>query len=304
MFKLIKIIALPLLLAAIVGVLSLAGCGEKATGPEGTEAAGELTQQEMQQILTDSVLAMKTATSYEFSLVLNMDIEATGGDEAGTMETTIKASGVADIADNEMQMSFEMSLDNNSFGIEEGSQDISADMYMLTDWIYMKMDITGMGEQWVKMPLTEELKEAYNLNMVDQQITPLESPAATIEFVKYETFDGSECYVFKIVPDMESMRQWLDEQQIISGTVDPDAVLNLEDVFKELAYITWIAKDSKLMKKMNVAMLIEMNAEQAGAPDSGLEKMIVNMHADMTLENYNEPVSIVLPEEAEDAMEV
>lgn len=301
MFKRLKILALPLLLAAILAAPSFSGCGEKAGETEGT-AAGGLTTQELQQVVADSMSAVKNATSYGFSLDMDINAEATGGSQAGKMGMTIKSDGDADIAANNMKMNLDMSIDS-SIPENEGSQSVSAEIYMLTDWMYMKMDITGMGEKWYKTPVTDEVKQAYDLDMVSQQLAPLES-MGEIKFVKYESVDGSQCYVLKIVPDLVSMKDWLEQQQMTTGTFDWSQVENLEDVFKELSYTVWIAKDTKLMKKLNMTMGIEMTPEQAGASESDFDKMTMNIELEMEIQKYNEPVTITLPDEAENATEM
>lgn len=308
MFKVKKVMILPLLLIVLLGLL-VTGCGEKEAGEETNAPAAEtpsaqgLSQEELQQILTDSMLAVKNASTYTYTLDMNMSMEATGGSEPGKVDVTMKSSGVTDMVAKEMQMNFKISLDENTIGHEEGLQNISAEMYMMSDSFYMKMDIPGMGKQWMKMPFSEELKKAYNLDMVNEQLKLFESPAQT-EFVRYETFDGSECYVLKIIPNMESMKQWFDQQQMTSTALNWDQVTNLMDMFKELSYITWIAKDTKLMKRMSITVLMEMNAEQFGATESDFDNMSMDVDMDMIMQNYNEPVSIILPEEAANAMEM
>ncbi len=301
MFKRAKILALPLLLAVILAAPSFSSCGGNGTGPEGT-AAGELSTQELEQVVADSLDVVANATSYGFSLDMDINAEATGGSQAGKAGMTIKSDGDADIAANNMKMNLDMSVNSNIPG-NEGSQSVSAEIYMLTDWMYMKMDITGMGKQWYKTPVTEDVKQAYDLDMVSQQLAPLES-LGEIKFVKYETVGGSKCYVLKIVPDLASMKDWLDQQQMTTGTFDWSQVENLEDIFKELSYTVWIATDTKLLKKLNMTMGMEMTPEQAGASESDFDKMTMDIELGMEIKDYNKPVTINLPDEAENATEM
>jgi len=305
MLKRVKIIVLPLLLAVIFAVLSLSGCGGNGAESDGTGAGGALNEQQAKQLVSDSMVAMKNVDSYLFSMDMKMTMEATGGSTPGKISATMKTDGAADIAAKKMKMGFEMSLDEITFEDqpEDIPKNVSAEMYMIEETLYMKMDMPEIGEQWVKMPFTEEMKKAYNLDMVEQQMTPLET-ASEIEFVKSEKVDGSDCYVLKIVPDMASMKDWFESQQMTSGAFDWSELENLQDVFKELSYTVWIAKDSKLMRKMNIDMLMEMNTEQFGAGDNEFDKMKMDINMEMKIGNLNEPVSIDLPEEAKDAPEM
>jgi hypothetical protein len=296
MLKREKILALPLMLAAILMVLAFPGCGEKAAD----DGAGELTEQELQGVLADSLLAIENADSYAFSMDMDMDGEVKGGPDAGKMEISMRAEGVFDMVDDEMQMDFDMSLEGDMEGME-GSQEIFTSIYMLNDWIYMKMKITGLGEEWLKMPITEDVKEEYSLDMVNQQLAPLES-IAEIVFVKYESVGGTQCYVLKITPDIEGMKEWLEGQQMTSGTGEWDELV--ADMFKELDYRLWVTKDTKQIRKLKLTMKLEMTAEQLGVSGTDFDTMTIDADLEMEIKDYNKPVSIDLPDEAEDAIEM
>lgn len=303
--KRMKIMALPLLLAVILAVLSLYGCGGNGAESDGTGGGGELTEQEAQQMVADSMVAMRNVNSYTFSMDMEMTMEATGGSSPGKVSTSMESSGAADIPAKKMKMSFELSIDEIDIEDqpEDMMQNISAEMYMIGETAYMKMDIPEMGEQWVKMPLTEEMKEAYNLDMVEQQLEPLET-AADIEYLKSEKIDGSDCYVLKIVPDLTAMMDWFEGQQMATGGLDFGEMGNLEDVFDEISYTVWIDKDNELIRKMDINMVMEMDAEQFGAGESEFDNMSMDISMQMNIRDFNEPVSIDLPEEAEDAPEM
>lgn len=298
MFKRAKILALPLVLVMILAVPALAGCGGKVVE---TGTTGGLTAQELQQVLSDSMLAVKNATSYGFSLDMSMNAEAIGGTQAGKMGMTMGADGVADLANMAMRFGLDMSVTQDIPGEDNTPQSISAEVYMLDNVMYMKMDVPGAGEQWIKTPVTENVTQSYDLDMVNQELTPLET-ATQIEFVKYETVDGSKCYVLTVAPDIASIKEWLAQQEMTSGAMDWNSLT--QEAFKELSYTVWIAQDTKLMKKLNMAMLLEMTAEQAGSNASDFDKMTLDLNMNMLMKHYNESVSIVLPDEAQNATEM
>jgi hypothetical protein len=300
MLKRVKILTLPLMLATILTILAFPGCGGNGGGPEET-IAGEFTAQELQGFLDDAILAVENANSYAFSMDMDMDVEVTGGPDAGKMGFSMKADGVYDMADDEMHMDLDMSIEGDIEGLDGDSQTMSADVYMLDNWMYMKMKITGLGEQWVKTPATEDMMEAYDLDIVNQQLAPLDS-MVEIGFVKYESVGGTPCYVLEIIPNIEEMKEWLGEQQMGVGAGDWDELM--QDMFKELDYRLWIAKDTKQLRKMKLTMNMEMNAEQAGASGDDFDKMTMNVNLEMEIKDYNKPVSINLPDDAEDAMEM
>ena len=300
MLKLIKILALPLLLAVILAALSLAGCGGNAAEPEGP--GGEMTGEQAKQMVADSVLAVSDVNTYTFAMDMEVAAEAVGGSSPGTMSINMGMDGAADLAAKKMHMSLELSLEALDIEGVSGDmmQNISADLYMMVDKIYMKMNVPELGDQWVQLPLTEEIEEAYNLDMIEKQLEPIRS-ALEVKYLKTEKVDGSDCYVFKIVPDVAAMLDWVESQQMATGGLNFGAMESLEDIFNELSYTAWIDKNSKMMRQMNVDMVMEMNAEEFGASDTEFDTITMEISMKMNLRDFNEPVSIVLPEEAEDA---
>jgi hypothetical protein len=228
-----------------------------------------------------------------------MNMQAVGGSSPGTVSLSLRGDGQADIDANTMLMDMDMSLESDIEGMEF-SEEMSAEIYMLTDWMYAKVNIPGEGDQWGKTPVTEDMKEAYNLNIVDQQLEPLES-MGEISFVKYESVDGSPCYVLDVIPDLDAMKEYLDTQELTAGQ---DWDMLLEDMFNELSYTVWVDTDTNLLKKISMVLDMDLTAEQFGADESEFDSMNLHMDLQMTLGDYNEPVDIDLPDEALDAEEM
>jgi hypothetical protein len=296
MLRRVKVLVLPLLMMAILTALPFSGCQEKASQTE------DPSQLDLPQILSDSMFAMKAASSYTHSMEMNMNMEATGGSTAGTASMSMGSNGVTDVASKQMQMNLDISMNQDVPGME-GSLEYKAEIYALKDWIYMKLDIAGMENEWVKSARSDELMKEYNLEVVEQQFAPIEN-ATQIEYIKSETIDGSDCYVLKIVPNLAAMKEWLNSQQLTSGSFELSQIENLEDIFKKLSYNVWIAKDTKLIKKMNVQMTAVFSATQLSIEESELDQMTMDVEIKMTLTHYNDPVSITLPDEAENATEI
>jgi hypothetical protein len=299
MSKLIRIILLPLLMISMLSLLSVLGCKDEKSAPEGAETS----QSEPQQILLDAMLVLKDVDSYKMKMDMDANMNMSGGSEEGTMDMIMAMEGVVDQANMEMQMDMSMSMDMDIGDVEESIQDISMEMYMLADTIYIKMDMPELGEQWMKMPLSEETMEMYNLNMVDQQCALLESPGE-ITLLRNENFDGSECYVIHLVPDMQKMMDWISQQQMTGMELAREDPAILGDIFKELSYTCWIAEDTKYMKKVTASMLMEMSAADFGETEDNFGTMTMDIDMDMIMYDYNQLVSIVLPDEAENAVEM
>ena len=299
--KTVRFVLLSLLLVPIITLFSMTGCATDGTDggivPIQPVAQGELSQQQIEQIFYDSMANQTNLNFYKFNMAMDMITDVIGA-ESGKMTVLTTSNGAANLASNQLQMQMEMDMSMEGLGYEGGSQSLTYDVYQMTDWIYMRMEVPGMGEQWVKMPVSEDLNE--QLDLVDQQLEPLES-AVEIELLEYANVDGEECYVLSLIPDMDKLMDWLEEQQGATQDIDWGDIADVSDVFDRLEYTYYITKDSKLPKRLIVNMILELTPEQAGIYDNSFDQMIINISMDMTLYDFDEPFSIVLPDGAENA---
>ena len=305
--KAARSILLPFMLVLILALFSLYGCTETSTEGESGTTHGALqdglSQQELQEILADSLTNYEDLNTYKFDMDMDILADASGGIESGKMIIITKTSGATNIASQQMQMLMDMSMTVEDFQGQSGSQSMVYDMYMLPDWTYMRLEMPGMAEQWVKTPTTDELMESFDTDVIDQQLEPLESPFEII-LSGYENIDGMECYVLSISPDMGEFMQWVSDQQGTSESVDWEELGMASDAFKEFTYVCYVAKDTHLLKKLVLDMVMEFTPEQAGASPEDFDTMIMEIRLDMHIYDYNQPFSVILPDEAENAIEM
>jgi len=111
--------------------------------------------------------------------------------------------------------------------------------------------------------------------------------------------------MLKLTPDMAQLWQLAMQQTGMTGEeMLPDIDEEfLQDMFKDFSIKQWIAKDSYLLARADMAIAMELTPEALDYPEEeGLMTMDIAM--DLLVYNYNQPVSIVLPPEAEEATEV
>jgi hypothetical protein len=269
---------------------------EPGPTPTETPAAG-LT--EMEQLLADSLLALQNVKSYKAEIDMDVTTDITGGENPVRISVTMTAESVFDLAANDLHMSMEM----DGGDAAQAMQNVTMDIYMVGGWMYLKMDIPMLGEQWVKMPVSEQLKESYDLNMVDKHFALLQSPAE-IELTGMETVDGVNCYALKITPDMPTLLKWAQQQSAGNTATDWEKADQVADSIQDLAFVVWIAEDSQLVRKMDIDMTMETTGEQVSPESPAFDKMITDIEMTMRLYDYNEPVSIVLPAAAQNAREM
>jgi hypothetical protein len=310
MSKKIHIIILPAILVSILAIFSFFGCGGGGTAQNGTNTipaegitVGDLNQQQLAQILADSVANYDKLTTYKFDMTMDMLMDVTGGTQSGKVTMNTKTNGAAKVAANEMQMNTEMTISMEGAGEQDSSESISYEVYQMADWLYMKLSVPGVGEQWMKLPATDTAKETFNMNPIDQQLGPLDSPVK-IEYLRSEVVDGIDCHVLAVTPDMQALAEWLTAQETGGEDTDWQDLVNYSDVFKEFSYVCYVTKETNYLKRLIVNMVMEYTAEEAGESPETFDKMTMNISMDMNMYDHNKPFSITLPDEAANATEV
>ncbi len=274
---------------ALVLVLSFAACKEEAT---------EEIELPLAQEIVDSVVeSWGNVRTYQFDM--DMTMKMTGESEAEAFESTMvmDSSGTLDVENKQMKMDMTM----NTAVPGEDETEMGMEMYLIGDMMYMVMDIPGAGPMWMKSETPEEAWE--QMSQMESQVELLKT--AQVNALGSEEVGGIDCYVFQLIPDAEHLWQLAMQQaQVSGGAALPDVTEEfLQKMFRSFSVKHWVAKDTYLLTKTEADMALELLPEAFGFSE---EEGAVNMDISMVLlaYNYNQPVSIVLPPEAEDAVEV
>ena len=278
--KAVKII-LALSLALVLS-FALVGCNEG------------LPQDEIDRIIENVVNAQ--FDSVKMDLDMTVTVEIIGGPDAGEMLMWVDGVGVMDMVNQEMQMTMDMSMDIPEMGV----QTVGTEVYMVGEWMYTGVDILGMDTQWMKMPADQAMWEEQS--QVEQQIEFLKS-AVDVELLADQAVDGTDCYVFEVVPSVEALGELLAQQSSAMGGMDYSQ-FDLADLFEEMRVKEWIAKDSYQVLKTEVYMRMQMAPEDVGAAASDFERMVMDINMTIRLYDYDQPVEISLPAEALEAEEM
>lgn len=305
MVKIKKALMLSPVLAALLLVF-ITGCPAPetttptvatTTPPATTQTSSPFTPEELQQIVTDSKLATVNAVTYKLDLdattVISID------DSAQTSGMTMKAQITFDIPQKQMLMDAEIT----SSEADSGTQTQAVEIYVLADYVYMKASAPDFGEQWIKMPVTQEILDSFNISMMQEEMDVMELPAA-IEFVEYATIRGIDCYVLKIAPSEDYLREYAQSQMSGGFEIDWDKAGDVADVYKQLSYLVWIAKDTKYIHRMEITGVQEFTSDFARSDAIDFDKATTETSGILEIYDYNSPVAIDLPAEAEDAIEI
>lgn len=277
-----KLLLISLALVLSFSLVAFAGCKEK------------LPQEEIDQIIAGALAASYDTVSFDMGVP--MTVEAEGGDAPGTMTVDMSGTGFIDIINQAMRMTIEMDMSIPG----AGPQDINAEIYVLEGWMYTGVDVPDMGEQWQKMELTEEMWQQQD--QVGQYVELL-ATAVEVDYKGTETVNGVECYVFEIEPDMDNLTEILSQETSTLGIINLSG-LDLAELYQELSVKEWLAKDSYLLQKTEIELVMEVRPGDVGATGDDFDKMTIDIGMTMRFYDYDQPFTVVLPPEALDAEEV
>jgi hypothetical protein len=252
-----------------------------------------LPQDEIDRIVENVASAQFDSLKMDMDMDVTMTVE--GGASPGQMTMTGTGSGVMDMVNHKMQMSMDMSMDIPEVGV----QAFATETYLVGEWMYTGFEIPELGQQWLKTALTPDAWEQQN--QFEQQIEFLKT-AVKVRSLPDQAVDGTNCYVFEVEPSLEALGDLLSQQSSVIGM--DLSQLDLADLFKEMSIKEWIAQDSYQVLKSEVYIQMQMHPADVGATEADFDTMVIDMNTAVKLYDYNQPVSIELPEAALDAPEI
>ncbi len=249
-----------------------------------------------QEIVSGVIESLNDIKTYQFDMDMTLDMAAQAEGEVFEITMVMDGSGSFDIQNRRMGMDMTMSMAVPG----EAEMEMGLEMYLIEDMIYMMMDVPLMGSMWTKSNVPVGYWE--EMNQVELQIELL--GAAQVEVIGSEMVGGVDCYVLQLTPDMEQLWQYVMQQADVTGEEMLEVVQEfLEGIFRSFSVKQWVAKDTYLLIKAEIDMTVELTTEAMGFPgEEGV--LIMDIAMDFLAYNYNQPLSIQLPAEAESAMEV
>jgi hypothetical protein len=167
---------------------------------------------------------------------------------------------------------------------------VTGDMFAFDNISYIKLVFMG-SDNWTKTALPMDFWFTQeNEQFIDNLLQSTEA-----ESLSDEKVDGVNCYVLKLNPDYAALQEML-EQQVGEGEEAPD----IASLISNLSIKVWVSKDTSYVTKIEVVLAANIPAEVLGGTAGG-EGMTVNLTVTMEMTDVNEPVSIELPAEAQNA---
>jgi hypothetical protein len=285
--KKIASVPLMLLLVASLTACTVGGVVVDSSLPSAQEIIGAVAE---------SMSAMKT---YQFQNDMLMSATGESDCESFEMNMDMTCSGAVDIENRQMGADITMWMQVPG----EGDMDMGMAVYVVDGMAYTKMDFLGFEDMWMKSAVTDEIwgEMSQMVDMIEPYVGLLE--AAQVSVTGIEEVGGVDCYVLEVTPDMDQLWQ-LAMQQVESTDVGMSVPTEglIREMFRGFSVTQWISKETFFVHKVVIDMSMELTPDAMGLPDEdGTLRMDIAMY--LLAHDHNQPVSIVLPAGAANAVE-
>jgi hypothetical protein len=171
----------------------------------------------------------------------------------------------------------------------------SGERYLINGWQY------GFGKSWSKSPMI-----ANQWDFENEIYWPIKliNSAVKVSLTGTHIIDGNECYVLKIVPDLETLTDWaasLDVNfgRIFRGPGTRKEFLNI--TYKSGTYEVWISKNNYFIMKVVFQPHFEGIITYDGRRDITPYNFTEDFNILSNYSDYDQPFLIEVPPEASNA---
>jgi len=223
-----------------------------------------------EQVRDRSLATMEKVETYAFDTDISMLMRGSEVDMLGVKEMTMTMSGKGKVDEKNKKMHTEMTMSISGMTME-------MEQYIIGNTQYMKMPMLG----WVKNRTSDDIWDEGSYTHLVRGIG--------VNFLDDEKVDGVDCYVLEVeMKDINKIFEVITQQMGSTSTLTAE---ELESI-KGMGFKEWIAKDTFLVTKMFMNLQMEK------------EGTTMNMNLTMKFYDYGKSMEIVLPEEAESAIDM
>ena len=267
-----------------------------------------------EEIIDRAIAALENLETYrcDAEIDIEMTLEAEG--ETGGLTAGADYSGTMDITNYEMMINMDIDMTGTGELGEDMTMTIGAEMYLVNNTLYANIDMPFfmngvLGSEWIKSEIPEDLMEQ---SIPTNQMDSLTQILELVEFKVTGTqiVNSADCYVLEFTPDpdelWELMMQQLQISEQMRDTLDTELELIhtiVDDIANNISVKLLIAKDTYFMTRIEFDISLDLTPEDLGEPEEeGRLRADITMIFDVY--EINCPVSIELPPEASDAVEM
>ena len=196
------------------------------------------------------------------------------GSMAGGMTTAVDVKGAID----EYNKALYIDMSN-------AERNESMQLYIVDNWEYINVFGPNLSSTWNKTPLISNTWETRNLPK--QQVNTLRNFIGE-NYIGTETVGGIECYKLEVEPDLVEVLKWATGEVDMEG-LDPS--IDVSDIVSEESVTIWVATDTNYIVQTVIEATLSIDLESV--------VLSISQYITMVRSQFNQPVSIELPPEAE-----
>lgn len=242
----------------------------------------------VEEIVENAVDYLTNITTLEFDVDLTVDIAGEENGETVDASMVSKITGAVNVISKDGKVEMSVTIDSPG----EATIEADMDMYFVDDTMYTLMEIPTLGNisMWVKSDIPPEMHG--QMTQVEDQVDLLR--LSEVKLIGTETVAGKVCYVLELVPNPDALWEFVSQKMAATGvpvpTLEEETIIR--DIARNYSAKQWIAIDNFLLCKA------EMDMEMT------ISDTTMDITMTLVISDYNQPVSIELPPEAENAIEV
>jgi hypothetical protein len=265
----------------LVVVLSLTACAKEPSPPE---------------IVHGVIHSMDEIRTHEYDINWTIDrtLEVEGQASVHTLAISINCA--LDVENRQWRMDGTMESTPKTV-----QPDITGrtEMYIIDGMAYSKLTEPGEESRWTKEEAPdgwlEEWQQSHQNGIGWVEWYGIEIlKGAQVQVIGSENVGGIDCYVLEVTPGLQQL--WQLHSHLLFQEASEVTEEYLQEVFRSFSIKHWVAKDTYFLIKSEMDIHTEFPEMQ---PLSTIDIAMV-----LLCYNYNQPVTIVLPPEAEEAIEM
>lgn len=303
--KNIKVLLLSVVVIVIFSVV-LVGCGGNTSSTSTADAADTATPTVTPtgptgaEIADASLAAVKNVTTLNLDTVFNMTMDVTGGTHPGTTTLKENSTSLVDVPAKKMSTQLNLTVDLPN----QGTQNITAQMYGADGWLYAETNLPLIGNQWFKTQLPND--QWAKQSGTDNLSQFLES-AVKVELTGSEVVNNVDCYVLNITPNMTVLNDWMSQEMHSQQSGMDLSQIDLAKAVKDFSVKEWVAKDSKLPVQQQITLQAQITPSDflttPTTTQASFENLTLNVNGTVNYSGYGQAVNIVVPSDALNAQQ-
>lgn len=252
--------------------------------------------------------AVDNVESYEYETVINTTTVTVTDGERQETHSQSEGDGAVNLTEGELREAITSETSGDEAQI---NGEIESQTYLVNGTYYTATTTPSEETQWIQIDAPES--EAFTMGPLAQHTALLNT--SNITSADKTELNGTDTYMLELTVDLDEYQEEMSAEFGAANTsndadVDTAAADNINQSIQELTVTMWVDTETYLPVKSEITTEIcfddlgdgNVTAENATTNETGsIDRSETTSTQTTYFKNYNEPVDITLPEEAEDA---